>query len=321
MSSIAPKIRPLAIVLGRFQVPRLHNGHVQLIAGAQAHAECVSMKTDMLIVIGVSPAMPNKVNPLSFEARRAMISAHFEGFPLEHILPLMDRGDNELWSKDLDALIEQHAGDRPVIIYGSRDSIVSTGSYKGKYPTHYIEASGVYSGTEERMQLADKDFVTLHLAMDENFRKGFIAAIMMREPVCNSTVDMAIISPDKRFVVLGQKERDNGQFRFPGGFFDKALDANDEAAAIREAREECGDLTFGEAIPLGSAVIDDWRYRGTGDYIKTQFYLLPYEGGELRTVDREDLAGPSWHPISDLLEEIIPDHRALAELLIEYLSK
>ncbi|HXK38179.1 MAG TPA: NUDIX domain-containing protein [Candidatus Paceibacterota bacterium] len=312
---------PLAVVIGRFQVPRLHNGHIQLVAAAQAHAQCVSMKTDMLIVIGVSPALPNKANPLSFEARRAMISAQFEGFPMEHILPLKDRGNNDLWSRDLDALIQKHAHGRPVTIYGSRDSIVSTGSYKGKYPTHYVEAEGLYSGTEERAQLANNDFVTLHLAMDEHFRRGFISAIMTRDPVCNSTVDAAIISRDKRFVVLGQKERDHGKFRFPGGFFDKELDFDDEAAAIREAREECGDLVFGEAVPLGSAVIDDWRYRGTGDYIKTQLYLLPHESGELKTLDKDDLSGVSWHPIDQLLNLIIPDHELLAKKLLNYLNK
>lgn len=144
---------------------------------------------------------------------------------------------------------------------------------------------------------------------------------MTRDPVCNSTVDAAIISSDKRFVVLGQKERDKGKFRFPGGFFDKELDFNDEAAAIREAREECGDLVFVEAIPLGSAVIDDWRYRGTGDFIKTQFYLLPYVSGDLKTIDKDDLSGVSWHPIDQLLDLIIPEHALLAKMLLAHLRK
>ncbi len=143
-----PKIRPIAVILSRFEDPRLNTGHIQLIAGAQAHAECVSLKQDMLIVICVPRMSSPRDDLFSFETRKAMLSTQLEGFPLEHILAIEDRANNDpsensLWSMNLDELIAQYSKNRPVIIYGSQDCSALCGSYTGRYKTHHIETTGI----------------------------------------------------------------------------------------------------------------------------------------------------------------------------------
>jgi len=62
------------------------------------------------------------------------------------------------------------------------------------------------------------------------------------------------------------------EWRFLGGFAD-ASDENYEAAANRELTEECGSVETGKMQYIGSAKIDDWRYRNEADKIITLFLI------------------------------------------------
>lgn len=318
MSHTTAKVRPAAIIVGRFQVHELHIGHQHLIIGATSHAECASFNKDVLIVIGVSQARANKRDPLPFEARRGMVSSFFN-INEDRVVPLQDRGNIRLWSHDLDKLIRQHFGDRPAIIYGSRDSIVDT--YVGAYPTHRINTVNLSpTGSDLREQLRDTAYVNLHLARDPGFRAGYIASIMQRKDIDYGTVDMALMTQNRSHVVLGHKEHDGEKWCFPGGYFSRTEgDHSYEDAAKRELLEECGKkLVLSKPTSIGTCPIDDWRYRDTGDAIMTHFYLFDLLDGALEAGD--DLDGIREFPLAALPEVIVPEHQVLVRMLLDLLG-
>jgi bifunctional NMN adenylyltransferase/nudix hydrolase len=57
----------VGVIVGRFQVPELHDAHKDLI-------ETVCDKHDKVIIfLGLSPLMVTRENPLDFESRKQMI--------------------------------------------------------------------------------------------------------------------------------------------------------------------------------------------------------------------------------------------------------
>jgi bifunctional NMN adenylyltransferase/nudix hydrolase len=126
-------------------------------------------------------------------------------------------------------------------------------------------------------------------------------------------VDIAIISSEAQKILLGRKP---GQikFRFPGGFVDHTKDKSYEEAALREAKEECGDIELTSPLYLGSRQIDDPRYRNDKDRIFSAFFGCQYIFGIYRAND--DLAEVKWFPIEDLTPEmLVPEHAELLDIL------
>jgi len=69
------------IIIGRFQVNDLHDGHMELFRQVRAR------HSGVIVFVGVHPAGLTKDNPLDFPTRKAMIQAKFPEFT---VLPLMD---------------------------------------------------------------------------------------------------------------------------------------------------------------------------------------------------------------------------------------
>lgn len=349
---------PLAAIVGRFQTHALHAGHQHLIASASSAVGSVSLDQDVLILVGDSPALPNKKNPLPFDARKGMIMTHIPFKDERRIQRVMDQGHNQLWSDIVDATIEPFRNGREVIIFGARDSVVSNGSYIGKHKTQLVETIASPSATEMRNAYADiaqvnarlthsqtfregwmasatvgtptfhdtpdgalMEHINKHLARDREFREGWIGYIMSRPPRKYRTADSAMVTPDLKYVVLGEKARDNGKKRFPGGFFDEDLDGDCADTAKRESLEECGaNLELGVPKYICKKVIPDWRYENTGDFIETRLYLIPYLGGDLVAPDEHDLFNLGLYPIEDLMSIITPAHKEIAEELLSFLQ-
>src|SRR5437667_404852 len=106
---------PLTVgaVVGRFQVPALHDGHVAFLQAVQA-------KVDHLVVlVGVS-VLDGYVaeNPLTFYQRQALFAA----FDNITVLPLPDDPSNAAWSAALDAQLAYIYPQEAVTLYGGRDS-------------------------------------------------------------------------------------------------------------------------------------------------------------------------------------------------------
>lgn len=126
------------VIVGRFQVPELHAGHRYLISYVQERHEHV------LILVGDHGENHSHKNPMPVAMRKDMI---LETYPDIHVETLADYPTDDEWSRELDILVNKHAG-RNAILYGSRDSFIPV--YTGTYTTVYVEPIESPSGTALR---------------------------------------------------------------------------------------------------------------------------------------------------------------------------
>lgn len=292
----------VAVVVGRFQVANLHDGHMELLSWvANNHKKVV-------VVLGVNPIPGTRSNPLDFEARYLMLS---EQFPRFIFLPLRDVRTNEEWSANLDRLVASVVNpSQSVVLYGCRKSFIDF--YTGIYPTEeLVGEQPLWNGSEER------EAIKREVRDSADFRAGVIWQSFNSYPKVITTVDVAIIDGDN--VLLVQKPGET-LWRFPGGFSDPKL-ISFEGDACREAFEETGakidNITY-----IGSFNIDDWRYRGSTDKIRTMFFkagLVPYLHSAIKAAD--DVAILTWAKLSTLHDkDIVEEHRCLYWALMNLLK-
>jgi bifunctional NMN adenylyltransferase/nudix hydrolase len=282
----------VGVIVGRFQVPELHEGHRHLIETALArHAK-------VLVAIGVSYAYANERDPLSYEMRKMMLK---KNYPALTLAPVFDVGNDSVWSRSLDKIVDDTFPNTSAVMYGSRDSFLAT--YTGKHEKYEVSPNSEVSGTKLRLEVARK------LRHSADFRSGMIYAQLKREPILYQAVDIAIIRPLGE-VLLGQKKRDGKKYRFVGGFVDVG-DSSLEAAALREVSEEVKGITVDDIRYLGSRPIADWRYEGTKDSVMTAFFRVTYRGGD--PVAGDDLDDVRWVKLARVQDMLISEHRKLAE--------
>lgn len=125
----------------------------------------------------------------------------------------------------------------------------------------------------------------------------------VRYPIAFHTVDVAVVKTDHdhniTHVLLIQKPHEValGIWRFPGGFIDPT-DKSAEDAGIREVEEETKMTTF-RMNYIGSANIDDPRYRDTPHGIITSFFYAIHKDGEAgRGFD--DVAKTKWFTVEEI---------------------
>lgn len=133
-----------AVIIGRFQVPYLHLGHIYLISHALQNYDKVVI---LLGCIDPKNGETDERNPYSIHYRLMVID---KVFPHVEVVYLYDKpGDDKKWSKQVDMLIEDY--ENPVLLH-SRDSFVD--HYMGRYPTKEVPELPGYSGTELRKQFS-----------------------------------------------------------------------------------------------------------------------------------------------------------------------
>lgn len=134
----------------------------------------------------------------------------------------------------------------------------------------------------------------------------------MKYPTVFATVDVVIRKGD--LLLLGRKPHQS-KFRFVGGFADPALDNSYEDAAKREAKEETG-IEVQSVKYLGSARIDDPRYRNTPDCIITHLFEAAEWSGE--PVASDDIAELKWVDRKQLKPDVFVDeHHVLWDLYLK----
>jgi bifunctional NMN adenylyltransferase/nudix hydrolase len=265
--------------------------------------EVVKRHKHTIIVIGNSLMRGTIANPLDFRARKAMIQ---EKFPKIDILYINDiPKDNALWSTNLDKLIKDNIGaNETVAIYGSKDTFIS--KYNGKFSTFVFEASSFVGADELRRQ------ATSNYQPNEQYRAGIVAAQANRFPTAYQTVDVAIVDDNGR-LLMGRKPTET-KWRFIGGFSDPNSTSL-EMDARREAAEETGVEIDGITY-LGSLKINDSRYMGEVDCIKTAFFVGKYIFG--RPQGNDDIAEVKWIPIKELNKNDIGEfHHVLVDMLFD----
>jgi bifunctional NMN adenylyltransferase/nudix hydrolase len=294
------------IVVGRFQVNDLHDGHMELFRQVRARNDGV------IVFVGVHPAGLTKDNPLDFETRRRMIQAKFPEFT---VLPLADTRNDEMWSKSLDdAISAAVSGPADITLYGGRNSFVP--HYKGRFsPVELvlpIETQKV-SGTDIRNEFANK------VIESPEFRAGMIYASAHLWPVLLATVDIAIFTTDYASILLGRKDTDpEGKYRFIGGHAEKKRPTY-EADARNEVFEETWLEPYGMQY-IGSATILDWRYNTPDRGVKTLFFATTVMSQGAKPSD--DIVEVRWFK-TDRLEagSIVDTHQPLFALLEKFLAE
>lgn len=290
----------VGIIIGRFQCPEIHDAHRELI-------QHVADKHDKVIIfLGLAPVFSTS-NPLDYETRKRMLATEFPDVEIAYV---HDSKSDELWSRKLDEQIGHLLNPRQTaVLYGSRDSFLS--HYSGKYRTIELEQTRWVSATEMRRAVKNK------VGKDRAFRHGAIWASWQKFPTVFTTVDAAIVDETRNRLLLGKKLEDEG-WRFVGGFSDPA-DESFEHTVSREVREETG-LAIDKIKPsdyIGSFNIDDWRYRGTEDSIRTLFYYVRYTFGA--PIASDDIAEVQWFDIDKLHTiQVAFEHQVLMKAFMEY---
>lgn len=298
---INPAEFEIGCIVARFQVHKLHEGHIKLIDKV-----CENHKK-VIIFLGVPVIGNTKSNPLDFASRKAMIQ---EKYPNAIILPQKDQRSDDKWSSNLDAEIKTPFGEKSALLYGSRDSFIP--HYKGKYPVVELVTDVFYSGTEVRKQ------VSREILTSEDFRAGIIHANYAQRAVTYPTVDVVAYN-EKGQILLGKKPNEKN-YRFIGGFVDRT-DANWEQAARREFMEETGNCEIGDLKYVASGAIKDWRYAKAESGIMTTLFIGKFVFGRIDPSD--DIESLHWlNPKDiDVLKDIMPEHQELFYSLIDYIYR
>lgn len=291
----------VGVVIGRFQVPELHEAHIDLIQSV------IERHHKVIVFLGLSPCKTTFNNPLDFEARKQMI---LQRFPDVNVLYIKDEASDEVWSKKLNAQVDDLLGaNQTAVLYGSRDSFIP--HYTGNLPTVELEPTRFISGTELRKEVSNK------VKANPDFRAGVIWAVGNQFPCCLPTVDIAILDKANNRVLMARKLNEK-LYRFVGGFSQPTSESY-ELDAKRETMEETGlevaDLTY-----IGSTLIDDWRYRKEQNKIKTMFFVGMYVFG--CPTAKDDIAESRWFDLTKLSEfDIVPEHKPLLKMFLEWFAK
>jgi bifunctional NMN adenylyltransferase/nudix hydrolase len=219
--------------------------------------------------------------------------------------------DDELWSKNLDNKVREAFAHGSVTLYGGRESFIS--HYSGRFSYEEVSNAIEQSATARRNQIKREVRDT------EDFRAGILYHAANSYPNVFPCVDAAIIKEGENPMILVARKPNEKLYRFPGGHVDPE-DSSYEAAAKREAREECGSIELGKAEYVTSMRVDDWRYRSSRNKITTALYKMKYLWGSVSAND--DIVECKWMEASELLEEgsivknIVPEHRELMIALL-----
>lgn len=313
-------MKKLGVVVARFQVPMLHGGHLHLLQ------EVAKDQDALLIILGHKVNQPDTKNPLSLRVRQAMVRqalAHL-GDGVQVILGDLEDSpvSNEVWSESLDEQIESHkkilensTGDTvTVCLYGSRDSFLAY--YHGVHPSQIVSEVQAVSGTEVRKKI----FSLQEDDLTDEQREGIVYAFKNVYPVGMSVVDILLYKKEKEktFVLLGRKKREI-EYRILGGFFDVDKDMSLEDAALRELREEAGDIQTQGLRYVMSKKVDDWRYRDNQHKIVSSLFIAEYVSGNIFAKD--DIEEVQWFEVNDdLIGSVTKSHHEFVRNALTQIS-
>lgn len=323
----------VGIIVGRFHVPELSEGHRDLFDSVIARHDSV------IVVLGVAPIKATKTNPLDFETRRQMIQ---ETYPNIKVVYINDTKFDWEWVENLDYIIACNIPPAAkVMLYGSRESFLEIyQTNNGKFPWTVLEPDKVVSGTRIR------SIVSVQPILSNEARKGAIWATMQKFDNVFMTVDVLPVVRNSfgkiEKVLMCWKNLDHGKLRLIGGFTDPSY--NDEGRgdclehnAAREVQEEAG-IVCDNFKYLGSFFINDWRYRSGNDKINTALFVCDVtEEESKKTKAGDDIDGVVWISAKEfgelnpwestckyrykIMNKVAEGHLPLVSKLINYTKK
>lgn len=282
----------VAVVVGRFQTPYLHDGHCELLNWADENYDHV------IVFIGVAQSIGTRNNPMDYPTRKLMIEQLFPHFEVRCI---PDFDSDKVWSQTLDALINDSVKGKVDLIGGRKNFFKS---YYGRNRCIKAQIRTVIEGissTEMRKKILANGPIG-----GSDFRSGVIYSAMTQYPRAFPTVDIAVT---KGVEVLMGRRHAKDLLRFPGGFVDPT-DCSLEVAAQRELHEECDVSIEGPLTYVDSFKVEDWRYKGTGDGIMTTLFQGSYTFGI--PLGKDDLFITEWVKFFTVPpSKIVQSHRPL----------
>ncbi len=291
--------KKLGVIVGRFQIADLHDGHRHLLETALRETHKV------LVLIGVHHGQPTDRDPLDFETRADMILGNYSNVEIQ---PISDHSSDTVWSGKLDEILESQYDDFEPIMYGSRDSFINV--YSGKHEVCEISPIKSLSGTESRVS------GVAHTS-DPMFRSGVIhASVKQRQPTSYQVVDVAIIDTTRKEVLLGKRDREEG-WRFLGGIVDPKYTSLEQAAK-HEASEDVGDVELNDFIYLGSTQITDRRYSNSQDSLMSALFVAKYISGTICPAD--DIDEIRWFAYEEVEKNLAGSHKQLGEMFTRYFN-
>ena len=291
------------VIVGRFQVTDLHEGHMELFRQVRARHKTI------VVFVGVAPAGLTQDHPLDYPTRKAMIQAKFPDFI---VLPLRDTKDDDSWSAQLDYALSGVADFGDITLYGGRDSFVPhyTGKFKPVELTLLPEIAAI-KGTDNRKEFSNT------VVDSSDFRKGMVYAAHHLWPVLLPCVDIAIFNGDYTEVLLGRKAGED-KFRFIGGHAEKKHGSY-ESGARSEVIEEAG-LDPDKMEYIGSTVVDDWRYRTADRGVMTAFFATT--SMSMAATAGDDIVEVRWFKVNKLTaSDLVDTHQVLYRMLADYRNR
>ena len=311
-------LNTVGVIIGRFQTPELHEGHIGLLDHVTDNHK------NVVVFLGVPRIQNTKRNPLDFATRRKMVQSIY---PEVIVLPLDDNRSDHKWSTQIDNTLRSMFPETDAVLYGSRDSFIP--SYHGKHATEPYPQVQSHNATDLRAEAAATPLDS------DDFRAGVIYGIHKQRPVTYPTVDVVMVDGEK--ILLARKPSET-LFRFVGGFVDRT-DKNWEMAARRELYEET-KLSALKMQYVCSQAVEDWRYAKEENGIMTTLFMT-YAWDQMgRPEASDDIAEVKWFNIKDFFtvtaeqsqgdghmpkriydfkieDKIVPEHITLMETFIK----
>lgn len=296
----------VGLIIGRFQVKELHEGHKLLLRHAKKNND------RLLVMLGSSRCGPNRRELSDFKTRQLMINEFDHHATVVH---LSDMSNDQDWSNQITSqvysLYPDHTG---VTLYGGRDSCLD--HYIGPFKKEFVTDIALGSGTAQREEEAR------YAGLSAEFRHGCIYTVYHQRPAPIMAVDIAILKTidGKKKLLLGRKEREV-KWRFPGGKVD-VTDEGLEHCGVREAMEETGILINPEDMKyVFSHLVNDWRYRDNPDQkIMTTLYVAHLKNDQ-EGMAGDDLKEVRWFDLDEIgIEDIGSAHKPLMAKLKWYLG-
>ena len=292
----------VAIIMS-LQTPVVDDFYKSLVHSVQLDNK--DAKLDLIIY---TPAVvASKNTPFEYKTVEWMAVCAFDGV-FSKIQQIKDCNDHEKWCSDLDALVPEGA-----VIYEFDDAILSAHEYDklGKREVKILN-SGLAAHEQELREKNDSETQNL------DFRRGMMHAVSIQYDTVFPTVDCVIFQDDTLSKIYMARKPDEKKWRFIGGFADPN-DTSYSCAARREAKEETGlDCVCFDWI--GSAKIDDWRYRSERNKIITNIFAMKVVGGTPKPDD--DIKEIKLVDVNELsFDDVQPEHHVILEKVKHYITK